>query len=97
MNIAKLKKGNTVFFKNAPRIIAGSAVCGSKEKEGIIGSYADITLDDDMFGESTYEKAECKMLNQAIALAIEKGGLDQKKVDLLISFYLLNHIISASF
>lgn len=92
-----MKKGNTVFFKNAPRIVSFAAICGSKEKEGVLGEYADITLDDDMYGESTYEKAECKMLTNAIALAIEKGGYTEKNIDVLFSGDLLNQIISASF
>ena len=92
-----MKKGNTVFFKNKPCIESFSAVCGSKEKEGIIGQYADIALDDDMYGESTYEKAECKMLTTAILQCIEKRGMTEKDVDVLISGDLLNQIISASF
>ncbi|MBD5584254.1 MAG: hypothetical protein HDQ88_04165 [Clostridia bacterium] len=92
-----MKKGNTVFFKTSPRITSFASVCGSKEKEGVLGSFADITLDDDMFGESTFEKAECKMLSTAIALAIEKGGYSEKDIDVLFSGDLLNQIISASF
>lgn len=92
-----MKKGNTVFFKNSPRIISYAAICGSKEKEGVLGSFADITLDDDMFEESTFEKAECKMLSTAISLSIQKGGYTEKDIDLLLSGDLLNQIISASF
>lgn len=92
-----LKKGNTVFFDNPPLITSFAAVCGSKEKEGVLGSFADITLDDDMYGESTFEKAECKMLTTAISLAIEKGGYEEKDIDVLLSGDLLNQIISASF
>ena len=92
-----MKKGNTVFFKNSPRIVSYAAVCGSKEKEGILGSFADVTLDDDMFEETTFEKAERKMLSTAINLAIEKGGYTEKDIDVLFSGDLLNQIISASF
>lgn len=92
-----IKNGNTVFFKNTPRIISYAAICGSKEKEGVVGSFADITLEDDMYGESTYEKAECKMLTNAISLAIEKSGAEQSDIDVLFSGDLLNQIISASF
>lgn len=95
--MAMNKKGNTVFFKNSPRVTSFAAVCGSKESTGIIGSYADITLQDDMYEESTYEKAECKMLTTAIALAIEKGGYSEGDIDVLLSGDLLNQIISASF
>lgn len=92
-----LKQGNTIFFENAPKIISYAAVCGSKECEGVLGQFADITLEDDMYGESTFEKAECKMLTTAISLAIEKGGLTEKDVDVMFSGDLLNQIISASF
>ncbi len=92
-----MKKGNTIFFKNSPRIVSYAAICGSKEKEGIIGGFADVTLDDDMYGETTYEKAERKMLVNSISLAIEKGGFNETDIDVLLSGDLLNQIISASF
>ena len=92
-----MKKGNTIFFKNEPRITSFAAICGSKEKVGILGEYADITLEDDMYAESTFEKAECKMLTNAISLAIKKGGYEERDIDALFSGDLLNQIISASF
>ncbi len=95
--IILMKHGGTIFFKNAPAIAAGAAVCGSKESSGVLGEYADVTLQDDMFGESTYEKAECKMLTTAVATAIDKANLTEDDIDLLISGDLLNQIISASF
>lgn len=92
-----MKKGNTLFFKTRPRVRSFAAVCGSKEREGVIGGYADVTLTDDMYGESTYEKAECKMLSNAISLAVEKGSLTDGDIDVMFSGDLLNQIISASF
>jgi stage V sporulation protein AD len=72
-------------------------VAGPKECAGVVGKYVDKTLNDDMFGESTYEKAECKMLSYAISKAIKNAKLQEKEVDMLISGDLLNQIISASF
>ncbi len=92
-----LSKGHTVFFNNAPRITSFAAICGSKESEGVLGSFADVALNDDMYGESTFEKAECKMLSKAISLALEKGGYTEKDIDVMFSGDLLNQIISASF
>ena len=63
----------------------------------MVGKRVDKTLTDDMFGESTYEKAECKMLTYAIQRAIENAGAREEDVDMLISGDLLNQIISASF
>ena len=87
----------TIYFENKPRIIATGTIAGPKECAGVVGKYVDKTLTDDMFGESTYEKAECKMLSYAISKAMENANLQEKDVDLLISVDLLNQIISASF
>lgn len=92
-----MKRGHTVYFKNLPRVSSFAAICGSKEKEGVLGQFADVTLEDDMYAESTFEKAECKMLSNAISLAIEKGGYKDTDIDVLLSGDLLNQIISASF
>ena len=87
----------TIFFDKKPRLIATGTIAGPKECAGIVGKYVDKTLTDDMFGESTYEKAECKMLSYAISQTIANARLKETDVDLLISGDLLNQIISASF
>lgn len=87
----------TVWFENKPKIVATGTVAGPKECAGVVGKYVDKTLLDDMFGESTYEKAECKMLSYAISKAIENAGLTEQDMDMLVSGDLLNQIISASF
>lgn len=93
----KDEMGQTIIFRNQPRIIAVSSIAGTKECEGIVGRYVETALDDDMFGESTYEKAECKMLSYAIDGAISNAQLKRNEVDIIVSGDLLNQIISASF
>ena len=88
---------HTIFFDKKPRIRATGTIAGPKECAGIVGKYVDKCLTDDTFGESTYEKAECKMLSYAVSKTIENAKLSEKDVDLLISGDLLNQIISASF
>lgn len=88
---------STVLFRRPPCILSTGTVCGPKEAQGIVGKYVDLPLQDDTFGEDTYEKAECKMLSYAIRKGVEKSGFAQKDVDLLVSGDLLNQIISASF
>ncbi len=87
----------TIWFKRAPRIVATSSVAGPKECQGIVGRYVERALSDDMFGESTFEKAECKMLSTVIDGAIANSGLRRDEVDMIVSGDLLNQIISASF
>lgn len=91
-----MRKG-TIFFENEPRIIATGTIAGPKECVGVVGQYVDQALTDDTFGESTYEKAECKMLTYAVRRAIQNAKLVEEEMDLLISGDLLNQIISASF
>lgn len=87
----------TLFFKNKPSILSSGTIAGSKESEGVVGKYVDKTLEDDRFGESTYEKAECKMLSFAVQKAMENGHVKEDEVDCLLAGDLLNQIISASF
>ncbi len=87
----------TIFFKNKPRIVATGTIAGPKECQGVVGKLVDKALIDDTFGESTYEKAECKMLSYAVSQAMKNAGVTEKQVDMLISGDLLNQIISASF
>ena len=87
----------TIYFDKKPRLVATGTIAGPKECAGVVGKYVDKTLTDDMFGESTYEKAECKMLTYAIRRAIENAGEKEENVEMLISGDLLNQIISASF
>ena len=87
----------TIFFKNKPRIVATGTIAGPKECAGVVGKYVDKALSEDMFGESTYEKAECKMLTYAIRQAIKNAGEKEGNIDMLVSGDLLNQIISASF
>ncbi|MGN0805114.1 MAG: stage V sporulation protein AD [Candidatus Coproplasma sp.] len=93
----KLLEGRTLFFNNAPKIITSFSVAGPKECAGVVGAYVDKALDDDMFGEATFEKAECKMLSTVIDGVIKNAGIERKDVNVLFSGDLLNQIISASF
>ena len=88
---------HTIYFEKQPRIISTGTIAGPKECAGVVGKYVDRALSDDMFGESTYEKAECKMLSFAIQMAIKNAALEEEGIDLMISGDLLNQIISASF
>ena len=97
MQIQQTLRGHTIYFGNCPKIISTGTIAGPKESAGIVGNYVDKALYDDMFGENTFEKAECKMLSYAIDTAIRNAGLNREQIDVLFSGDLLNQIISASF
>ena len=92
-----MQQGNTVFFPNRPKIVATATVAGPKECAGVVGEYVDFPLGDDMFGESTFERAERKMLLAALRRSVEKAGRSREEIDVIVSGDLLNQIVSASF
>ena len=53
----------TVVFDAPPRIVAGATIVGDMEGAGPLGGYFDLILEDDTWGEDTWEKAERKMLD----------------------------------
>lgn len=88
---------HTIYFKNKPQILDTFTIAGPKEADSNFGKHFNMLLDDDRFGEDTFEKAECKMLSTAIEKVVEKADLSHSDVDALVSGDLLNQIISASF
>lgn len=87
----------TVYFKNKPKIIATSTIAGPKESSGSIGKFFDTKLDDDMYGETSYEKAESRMLFTAIKNSMIHAKKNETDIDAIISGDLLNQIISSTF
>ena len=87
----------TIYFNNKPCIYATSSIAGPKESEGSINKYIEIKLDDDMFGEDTFEKAETKILGTAIQNCIKNSKIKEEKIDAIIAGDLLNQIIASTF
>jgi len=87
----------TVEFRSKPAIIGSYSIVGPKEGKGPFGKYFDYVMEDDSFGEKTYEKAERKMEEHVIKGAIKKSGVGADKIGLILSGDLLNQIISSSY
>ena len=87
----------TVFFKNKPRIIGNYSIVGPKEGKGSLKNYFDYIMKDDLFGEKTYEKAERKMVEQAVMGAVYNANITPKDINLFLSGDLLNQIVTSSF
>lgn len=87
----------TMRFLNPVRVVAGAAIVSSMEGDGPIGAYFDKVLEDDTWGEKTWELAERKMFEQAVRMALDKAGLAPEGADMLLGGDLLNQIISANY
>lgn len=87
----------TLIFQNPPVILSSAAVVGPKEGEGPLKQSFDLVLDDTLFGEKSWEKAECKILQEAVNIALDKVNLTGESIDFLLAGDLLNQTISANF
>jgi len=89
--------GQTVKLENPPCILSRATIVGSKEGQGPLGEYFDIVLDDNLWGEKTWEKAECRMYQEAARMAIARAGKQPQDINYLLGGDLLNQIITANF
>ncbi len=87
----------TVKLQNPPTITSTYAIVGPKEGQGPLAEFFDQILEDDYFGEESWEKAESKLIKEAVKGAIKSSGLDIGKIDYMFAGDLLNQIISSSF
>lgn len=87
----------TVLFETKPAIRGRGTVVGRKESEGPLAEYFDIKLKDDMYGEKSWEKAESKMLKEAMLKAVNRANLTTADIDVILSGDLLNQLMSSSF
>lgn len=93
----KEEKAQTIIFKKKPHIIGSYSIVGPKEGKGSLKNYFDYIMRNDLFGEKTYEKAERKMVEQAVIGAVNNANLTPNDLSLFISGDLLNQIITSSF
>ena len=94
-----LKKiGNSTFkLQNPPTILGHYTIVGPKEGEGPLKEYFDEILEDDLWGEESFEKAETKIQESTIRSAIENASLSLTDIDMMISGDLLNQIVASGY
>lgn len=92
------KVGNQSYILDNPVTISNTAsIVGKKESDGPLAKYFDVCLDDEFYGEKTWEKAEAKMIKTAVENVIRKANLSVSDIDFLLAGDLLNQCISSSF
>ncbi len=91
------RKGWTVTLSNPVYIQSTASVGGVKESDGPLRGTFDMLLDDDRFGEDSWEKAESKMQREVLQMALNKAELSTADIDYILAGDLLNQCISSSF
>ena len=87
----------TVKFNTPPTIFETASIVGPKEAEGPLADYFDKCLEDEFWGESTWEKAESKIIKETVNTVIAKSGIASDAIDYCFAGDLLNQCISSSF
>ncbi len=87
----------TIAFKNPPSIAETASIVGKKEGEGPLAHFFDYILEDDRWGEKSWEKTESKLIKNTAELAIRKADLKKEDIDYLFAGDLINQCIGANY
>ena len=87
----------TIQFERPVAIRSWATAAGRKEARGKLAEQYDFILNHNQFGEKSWERAEQKMQQYALELALEKAGLHSAQLDYFLGGDLLNQIIATSF
>ena len=87
----------TIRFNNPPSILDCNSIVGPKEADGPLAKYFDKALEDEFWGEKSWEKAESKIIKENVNMLISKSGISVDQIDCCFAGDLLNQCISSSF
>ena len=68
-----------------------------KRLGGPLAKYFDQTLEDEFWGEKSWERAESKIIKEATQMVISKSGISSQNIDCVFAGDLLNQCISSTF
>ena len=92
------KIGKQTFKLSNPVSIKETAsIVGPKESNGPLAKYFDKCIEDEFYGESSWEKAESKFIKSATEMLFAKSGISNKDIDFCFAGDLLNQCISSCF
>lgn len=88
--------GNSLCLKNV-YVASTGTTCGLLEFQGPLGSYFDKSYKDHHCGEDSFEKAERRMLRDALDICLQKVKMKQNEVDLYMGGDLMNQITTVHY
>ncbi|NLL05661.1 MAG: stage V sporulation protein AD [Clostridiaceae bacterium] len=87
----------TVKLQNPPSVIATASIVGPKEGEGPLRLYFDEIIEDENFGEKSWEKAESKLMRETFSKVLKKANKTTDDLDYIVAGDLLNQCLAANF
>ncbi|NMB32773.1 MAG: stage V sporulation protein AD [Clostridium sp.] len=96
MSVKRL--GNqTVKFQTPPSIVSTASIVGPKEGQGPLKLFFDSVLDDEMWGEKSWEKAESKLIRETLSVVLKKANKSPGQINYVIAGDLLDQCIATTF
>ena len=89
--------GRTVAFSGGVSVLSWGSIGGKLEGQGPLGSYFDEIEVDSFCGQASWEKAESIFQQRALGHALQRGGMTEEDVDLVLAGDLLNQCAASSF
>lgn len=87
----------TLRFPAGPYVISSASIVADNEGKGPLGEHFDMVLEDDTYGEDSFEKAECRMFTTVVEMALAKVHHKPEDIGCLLGGDLLNQIVTANF
>ena len=87
----------TIKLENPVTISSTYSIVGPKEGEGPLAKYFDNIIEDEYWGEKTWEKTEAKIVRECVAGCLGKEKVSNSDIDFMFSGDLLNQCVSSSF
>ena len=87
----------TIKLSSPPSIISAYSIVGPKEGEGPLGKYFDTIIEDEFWGEQTWEKSETKIARECVANCISKVKLSYEDINYLLAGDLINQCTPSAF
>lgn len=87
----------TVKLQNPPSVIATASIVGPKEGKGPLRLYFDQIIEDEMWGEKSWEKAESKLVRETFSKVLSKREIATGEINYIIAGDLLNQCIAANY
>lgn len=87
----------TIRLDQKPVIQAWASIAGAKEGQGPLARYFDDIVEDEYFGERSFEKAESKFIRETFAKIMMKGKVSPEDIQYIFGGDLLNQCIAVSY
>ena len=91
------KINNQTYLLSNTYIKTTSSIVGPKEKDGPLHQFFDQCLEDEFWGEKSWEKAESMLFTKATEKSLTKSNLAPGDVNFIVAGDLLNQCTASSF